>query len=315
MAARTKLRPFANFLTGNANGGFSQLSRVPVTDQSSPCTKALLQDNWKARPRLTLNLGVRYGYFGQPWDANLPMSNFDPAKYSASAAPTIATTRPDLYRLRAARPAAMQASPRLPIPSRTYVGPNYINGMIFNGPNAANNNQASPYGTRSDRRRRITLLRASALLTTLRQRKDCAPRRIWLVLRQRRGELLRDHDLRQSSGCFFILADQSMLDTPAGGATHAVFDTPARMQGLPLNFQTPYVQQFSLDIQQEFTDVHDGRWVLWRSWNAPSGRDGINQPMPGAWVGTATRGSYLVNPMTISSGASVACLSRAFPPS
>ena len=74
---------FANFLTGNANGGFSQLSRDPVTDMKASLYEGFAQDNWKVTPRLTLNLGVRYAYYGQPWDANGLLSNFDPAKYTA----------------------------------------------------------------------------------------------------------------------------------------------------------------------------------------------------------------------------------------
>ena len=61
---------FANFLTGNANGGFSQLSRDPITDIKESLYEAFIQDNWKATPRLTINAGVRYAYYGQPWDAN-----------------------------------------------------------------------------------------------------------------------------------------------------------------------------------------------------------------------------------------------------
>ena len=54
--------------------------------------EGFLQDNWKVSPRLTLNVGVRYSYYGQPYDANGNLSNFDPATYSASKAPTIAST-------------------------------------------------------------------------------------------------------------------------------------------------------------------------------------------------------------------------------
>ena len=62
--------------------------------------------------------------------------------------------------------------------------------------------------------------------------------------------------------------------------------TPGRLQALPLNFQTPYVQQYSLDIQQQITptlmlDVgyfgDHGTHLL--------GILEINQPAPGAWVG------------------------------
>ena len=83
---------FANFLTGNANGGFSQLSKDPVTDIKAALYEGFLQDNWKVNPRLSLNLGVRYSYYGQPWDANGLLSNFNPSTYGPSKAPTIATT-------------------------------------------------------------------------------------------------------------------------------------------------------------------------------------------------------------------------------
>ena len=103
----------------------------------------------RPRPRLTLNIGVRYSYFGQPWDANGDLSNFDPANYSASEAPTIASTGLICF-TRPLQPGGKQCRPAHHAKSRrrTYVGPNYINGMIFGNPSAANNNQASPYGNK-----------------------------------------------------------------------------------------------------------------------------------------------------------------------
>ena len=91
-AGATSAQAFGNFLTGDANGGFSQLSRDPVTDIKFGLYEAFLQANWKATPRLTVNLGARYAYYGQPWDANYLLSNFDPSTYSAAKAPTVATT-------------------------------------------------------------------------------------------------------------------------------------------------------------------------------------------------------------------------------
>ncbi len=91
-AGAATAQAFANFLTGNANGGVSQLSKDPVTDIKESLWEAFAQDNWKATPRLTVNLGVRYAYYRQPWDANLLLSNFDPSKFDPTKSPTIATT-------------------------------------------------------------------------------------------------------------------------------------------------------------------------------------------------------------------------------
>ena len=46
----------------------------------------------------------------------------------------------------------------------------------------------------------------------------------------------------------------AVLDNPAGGATSSTpSSTPGRIQALPLNYKTPYIQQYSLDIQQQIT--------------------------------------------------------------
>ena len=83
---------FANFLLGNANGGFSQASQAITVDIQENIWEAYVQDNWKATPRLSLNLGVRYGYYGQPTDAGGRINNFDPDTYDPSKAPTIDST-------------------------------------------------------------------------------------------------------------------------------------------------------------------------------------------------------------------------------
>ncbi len=85
------VQSFANFLLGNANNGFNQSSRNVQVNIQSDLYEGFLQDNWKIRPRLTFNLGVRYSYFGQPYDANGNLSNFDPSTYSSANAPTISS--------------------------------------------------------------------------------------------------------------------------------------------------------------------------------------------------------------------------------
>ena len=266
---------FANFLTGNANGGFSQLSRDPVTDQKFSLYEGFAQDNLKVNPRLTLNLGVRYGYYGQPWDANGLMSNFDPAKYTVGAAPTIASSGLICVTSPCSQAGSNVGLSTTANASADIVGINYIDGIIYNGPNAANNNQASPWGNKVGQA----------------QKANFAPRFGFAYdvfgngKTSLRGGYGWSYDNAEVSYYETTVFDnppavstysvsQSTLDTPAGGATTAFSTTPARIQGVPLNFQTPYVQQFSLDIQQELADeVHVGRGLLRRPWNAPSGRD------------------------------------------
>jgi hypothetical protein len=80
---------FANFLIGNANGGFSQASQSPVANINQNLIELYGQDDWRASRRLTVNLGVRYSYFGQPYDVGSELSNFNPAIYSTYNAETI----------------------------------------------------------------------------------------------------------------------------------------------------------------------------------------------------------------------------------
>ena len=278
---------FANFLTGNANSGFSQLSRDPVTDIKESLYEGFVQDNLKATRRLTVNLGVRYSYYGQPWDANGLLSNFSPSTYSAAKAPTIASTGLICFTGTCSQANSNAGLATTPNTGADYVGINYLNGMIYNGPNAANNMQASPYGNKV----------GSA------QKNNFAPRFGFALdvfgngrtaLRGGYGWAFDDAPVSYYETTVFnnppsvatYSVGQTSFDSPAGGATTGLSTTPGRVQAIPLNYRTPYVQQFSLDVQQAITptmllDVGyfgtHGTHLL--------GAENLDQPMPGAWVG------------------------------
>lgn len=294
---------FANFLTGNANNGFSQLSRDPVTDIKESLWEGFVQDNWKATPRLTLNLGVRYSYYGQPWDANGLLSNFDPSKYDPSKAPTIAASGLICFTGTCNQSGSNAGLSTAPNPNADYAGINYINGMIFNGPNAANNNQASPYGNKV----------GSA------QKSNFAPRFGFALdvfgdgrtaFRGGYGWSFDEAEVSYYETTVFnnppsvatYSVGQTSFDSPLGGALSALSTTPGRVQAVPTDYKTPYVQQYSLDIQQQITptlmlDVgyfgDHGTHLL--------GALEINQPAPGAWVGKvqpSSSGSACIDPDT-----------------
>jgi len=84
------LARFANFLVGNVNAStFSQASFDYTADLRQKAIEAYAQDEWKFRPGLTLYYGVRYSYFGAPWDKNGRLSTFDPSLYKAANAPQV----------------------------------------------------------------------------------------------------------------------------------------------------------------------------------------------------------------------------------
>ncbi len=286
-AGANEAQGFANFLTGNANGGFSQLSRDPVTDIKMALYEGYAEDDWKVNPRLMLNLGVRYAYYGQPWDANYLLSNFSPTTYDATKAPTIATTGLICFTAPCSQAGSNAGQPTTPNANANYAGINYINGLIYNGPSSANNNQASPYGNK----------------VGLSQKGNFAPRLGFAydvfgngrtALRGGYGWAYDNAPVSYYETTVFnnppavatYSAGQTSFDSPAGGATTGLSTTPGRVQAVPLNFQQPYVQQFSLDLQQQITsktflDVgyfgDHGTHLL--------GALNINQPAPGAWVG------------------------------
>jgi hypothetical protein len=79
---------WANFLLGNVSS-FSQPSVDITPNVWAWQHEAYAQDDFKMTPHLTLYMGVRWSFFGQPTDSNNLMDNFDPATYVRSAAPAI----------------------------------------------------------------------------------------------------------------------------------------------------------------------------------------------------------------------------------
>lgn len=294
---------YANFLTGNANGGFSQVSRNPVTDIKESLWEGFVQDNWKATPRLTLNMGVRYSYYGQPWDANLLLSNFDPAKYDPSKAPTIASTGLICFTAPCSQAGSNAGQPTTPNASADYNGINYINGLIFNGPNSLNNNQASPYGNKVGSAQKYNFApRFGFALDVFGDGKT--------ALRGGYGWSFDDAEVSYYETTVFdnppavetYSVGQTSFDNPLGGALTALSTTPGRLQAVPTEYKTPYVQQYSLDVQQQITPTlmmdigyfgDHGTHLL--------GAMEINQPAPGAWVGKvqpSSSGSACIDPDT-----------------
>jgi outer membrane receptor protein involved in Fe transport len=66
----------ADFLLGYPSG--AQLANPQVVDSRMKMYSGFLQDDWKATPRLTLNLGLRYDYATWPYEGRNRLSNLNP---------------------------------------------------------------------------------------------------------------------------------------------------------------------------------------------------------------------------------------------
>jgi len=83
--------PFADFL-GGLNGLSAIGSGTNSLHNRANDFSAFFQDDWKATPRLTVNLGLRYDYFGPAYEIHGHFVGFDPSR--ATTVPLPATDVP-----------------------------------------------------------------------------------------------------------------------------------------------------------------------------------------------------------------------------
>lgn len=232
---------FANFLSGVANGGYTQASFVLVPKITRNEFEAYVQDDWKIKPRLTLNLGVRYSFFPQPYDQNNYLTNFDPSKYVAANARTVDSTG---YLCLTGATCANSNGANSGVPNSSG---DSLNGMILANPGS--NGHASPYGNKV----------ASF------QKANFAPRTgfAYDVFGNGKTALRGGYGIAFDSSSVSIYEQNEFQNPPyvnIPNYTSASFDNPAAgnpavnltvpyLVSSPVEFKTPYTQQFSLDLQ------------------------------------------------------------------
>jgi Carboxypeptidase regulatory-like domain/TonB-dependent Receptor Plug Domain len=237
---------FSNFLLGDASG-YGQASRDIIPDLKLPDLGAYVQDDWKIRPNLTLNLGLRYELLSTPTDGHKILDSFDPSIYNPADAPEVDP-----------------ASGNIIGPAGVNPG-NYANGIIvnqdgcnpsayFEAPVQGYGPTCSPYGNRVDP-----------------NYSSFAPRVgfAWDPFHNGKTSVRGGYGLYYDRTLDGIFEQNSFDNPPFLGSANAAptapldnFDNPLQGSYVPLfpvtihgtgtpDFKVPYNQQWSFSVQRE----------------------------------------------------------------
>jgi len=88
LTRRANFQAFANFLLGT-NVTFQQAHFDYTGDLRQIAWEGYAQDEWRFRSNVTLYYGLRYSFFGSPYDKNGRLSNFVPSLFNPAAAPLV----------------------------------------------------------------------------------------------------------------------------------------------------------------------------------------------------------------------------------
>lgn len=262
---------FANFLEGNVFN-FTQSSQDFTAIIRQQQFEFYAQDEFRIRPNLTIDFGIRNSTFRQPTDAGGHLTTFDPAAYNPATAQQIDPCTGNL-----GIQLGTCAKPNVVPPTG-----NPLDGIIIGG-------GTSPFGNAVVQQRNINLAPRVGLAwdpfktgkTSIRAGYGIyydSPAISW-----DETAVFSNPPFVTSANIVSTPGNNVMLNAPAG-ASQPSFAPPV-ITGIGVNWRQPYTQEWSLDVQREvkpnlLVDVgyygNEGTHLL--------GDVDINEPTPGAYV-------------------------------
>jgi hypothetical protein len=217
----TTQQAWANFLLGNV-ATFTQTGRDLTPDIHVNQAEMYVNDDYRVRRNFTLNIGVRYSIFRQPTDGKGFLNNFDPSKYDPSKAPQV------------------DASGNLVLGTG-----DPLNGIIVN-------NKNSPFGSKVANENNGNFApRFGFSWDPFGAGKTAIRSGYGFAYDFPQVGIYENTVFTNPSSVQTITINNTNLSNPAGG-TLFLSPAPPTLNGVPTPYQTPYVQQWSLDVQHEF---------------------------------------------------------------
>ena len=234
---QTTEQNFANFLLGN-NVTFTQTKYRLTADFRQKNLEGYVQDEWRFNRNLTVYSGVRYSYFGPPYAANGLLTNFVPELWNASQAPQVTFDG-----------------------NRVSGSGNFCNGLIVNSQNYQTGPASyqctpgiSPYGKYIYKPQKKNFAPRFGLAWDISGKGKTVVRTGYGIYHEQTlvGNLEQHLGNNPPYQETITVSGGSVSNPIPAGSTPSVvasLSNPALIRGVDLDYKTPYMQHWSLDVQ------------------------------------------------------------------
>ena len=220
-AATTAMQGWANFLLGRVST-FTQADQDLTPDIRSRQFEFYFQDDFRWKPNLTINYGLRYSLFRQPFDKNGQLTNFNPQAYDPARAVQINSANGNI------------------IPGTG----DLLNGIVIAGQNSPFGDKIAPENNRA-----FGPVLGFAW-DPFKDGKTAIRGGYGLSYDVTLVGILEQNIFGNPPFVNNVTISNTVLDDPAS-VLPTISAAPRTIRGTPFERDLPYIQQWSLDIQRE----------------------------------------------------------------